>query len=615
MCGFTFCVSKSKINLSEIKKMNRLIKHRGPDTSGFVNSKNFKHYKNKHVNFAAGFQRLKIIDLSKKASQPMIYKDRYLIVFNGEIYNYLEIKQILKKKGYRFKSNSDTEIILASYDFWGEGCFKKFNGMWSLIIVDLKNEIIIASRDRYGVKPLYYRKHKDSIYFGSEIKQLKFLTNKNYINKNKFYFNLVNNYFPISNKTIFKDIFQLKAGEKLKFDIKKFEYKINNWYNFKSKNHLQNKFKKNLDQAINLRLRSDVKIGISLSGGLDSSTIASIIANNKKNNHRKIYTFSTRSNDDNDEFEYVKKFVKKYNYKNIPINLTFRNFRKNLLRMVKNHDLPINNLSVFSEWEIFRNMKKYGIKVNLDGHGADEQLCGYEKYYSLYCLQLLKNFSFIKLYIFFAQIFKSEIPNKSKFVTKILFNFFPTFIKRKIKIYLNNEINPNWINFKTHNLKKSDKSNNLVLNENFNQFFITSLPHQLYWSDINSMTHSIETRSPFLDFNLVESTLLSNMNQKIVALQNKFVLRKNYKKILPKEIYNRYFKVGFTAPGQRWLIKNRKEVRKLFNDSFKYLDTIISIECKKNAMNIIDGKTYYKDWIWKIIFLGLWMKVHRLNFG
>ena len=113
MCGFTFCVSKSKINLSEIKKMNRLIKHRGPDTCGFVNSKNFKHYKNKYVNFAAGFQRLKIIDLSKKASQPMTYKDRYLIVFNGEIYNYLEIKQILKAILYFFVGNIDYQEVFS----------------------------------------------------------------------------------------------------------------------------------------------------------------------------------------------------------------------------------------------------------------------------------------------------------------------------------------------------------------------------------------------------------------------------------------------------------------------------------------------------------------------
>ena len=431
MCGFTFCVSKSKIDLSLIKKMNQLIEHRGPDTKGLVNSKNLKSYKNKKINFVAAFQRLKIIDLSEKASQPMLYKNRYLSVFNGEIYNYLEIKENLIKEGYTFKSNSDTEVILASYDFWGETCFNKFNGMWSLIIVDFKKETIIASRDRYGVKPLYFREFEDSIYFGSEIKQLKTLTVKNYINKSNLYHNLVDDFIPNSNQTIIKDILQLKAGEILKFDIKNFKYKIYNWYSFNQKKLLQKTFKTNLNQAVKLRLRSDVKIGISLSGGLDSSTIASIVANNKKNNHKKIFTFSTRSNDNLDEYEYVKKFIKKYKYKNIPINLTFKNFKKNLIKMVKTHDLPITNLSVFSEWETFRIMKKYGIKVNLDGHGADEQLCGYEKYYSLYCLQLLKNFNLVQLYIFFKILFMSKIKNKSQFVTKILFNLFPNFIKKK----------------------------------------------------------------------------------------------------------------------------------------------------------------------------------------
>ena len=127
------------------------------------------------------------------------------------------------------------------------------------------------------------------------------------------------------------------------------------------------------------------------------------------------------------------------------------------------------------------------------------------------------------------------------------------------------------------------------------------------------MAHSIETRSPFLDFHVVESTLLSNMNQKIDGIQNKFVLRKNYKQILPKEIYSRIFKVGFTAPGERWLSKNRKEIKHLFNESFRHLDTIISNDCKKYAMNIILGKISYQDWIWKIIFLGLWIKIHKLS--
>ena len=613
MCGLTFCISKSQIVRSRIRKLNKIINHRGPDSEKIVSSKDLPFYKNKNINFMAGFKRLKIIDLSQKASQPMIYKNRYMIIFNGEIYNYLELKKFLKKKKYIFNTTSDTEVILASFDYWGENCFKKFNGMWSLIIIDLAKEYFIASRDRYGVKPLFFRKINGSLYFGSEIKQLRSLSKKNFINKDFLACNIINDYLPISNETIIEDIFQLKAGENLKFNFKKFKYHIYKWYNFSEKKFLDKKFKNQLDKAINLRLRSDVPVGMSLSGGIDSSTIASIVASNKNNNHKQIYTFSTRSNDKFDEYYYVNKFLDKYDYKNIPINLNFQSFKKNYSKLIKFHDLPITNLSVFSEWEIFRNIKKKNIKVNLDGHGADEQLCGYEKYYSLYLIQLFKNLNFIYFIKFFIDLYKSNIKNKTKFTIKILFNLFPKFIRDKVKIFFNQSINPNWIKLKEKEIDKNiDIKKNLVINENYSQFFQTSLPYQLYWSDINSMAHSVETRSPFLDFNFVETTLPAPLDKKILGTQNKFILRQTYKDILPKEIYLRNFKVGFVAPGENWLIENRKEIKKMFKESFKFLRKIFSHKCKDTAIQIIDGKKPYREWIWKIIFLGYWIKYNNL---
>ena len=163
-------------------------------------------------------------------------------------------------------------------------------------------------------------------------------------------------------------------------------------------------FEKILRKSVDFRLRSDVKIGISLSGGIDSSTIASIIADIKGKSINDIYTFSSRSLDDNDEYEYVKEFKKKYKFKNIPIRLKFRNFKKDFLNIVKQHDYPISNLSIFSEWEVFKKMKSKNIKVNIDGHGADEQLCGYENYFSLYLLECIKNGNILLFFKFFKNI-------------------------------------------------------------------------------------------------------------------------------------------------------------------------------------------------------------------
>lgn len=618
MCGFSFCISKKNISFKEIKLMNKKISHRGPDKEKFINSKNFKNYNNKFsTNFLAGFRRLKIIDLSNKANQPMVYSDKYFIIFNGEIYNYIEIKKILIKNRYIFKTKSDTEVILAAYDFWGIKCFNYFNGMWSLIIFDLKRNKFIACRDRYGVKPLYYRKLNDNYYFSSEVKQLLLLNKNNKVNKQTLSRYLHDDLSSNDDQTFVKNIYQVKPGCYINFDAQNFKFKKLKWYKFKkkkSKNRDTNADVRNiLEKSVKLRLRSDVKIGISLSGGIDSSTIASIIANIKKKSYKSIYTFSSRSKDENDEYNYVKEFNKKYNFKNIPITLSFNNFKTDFLKIVKQHDQPISNLSIFSEWEVFKKLKSKNIKVNIDGHGADEQLCGYENFLSLYILECIKKFELKLIYQFFSEILNSNIKNKFLFTTKIFFNLLPQKIINFLKDLNRQKIKKNWINLKSEKIKKEKFHKNLVLNQNFLQFFFTSLPKQLNWSDINSMSHSIETRSPFMDYNFVERTLPLPMKYKIRGTKSKYVLREAFKSIIPNKIYNRNFKVGFMAPGELWTKNNRRYIEKIFKYYFKYVETILTMDCKNKAIKIIKGKSAYRDWIWKIIFLGAWIKHHKLN--
>ena len=197
MCGFSFCISHSKDSFKDVKLMNSKILHRGPDKEKFINSLKLRNLKTNKISFCAGFRRLKIIDLSNKANQPMFYNDRYLIVFNGEIYNFIELKKTLIKKNYKFKSKSDTEVILAAYDYWGEKCFNLFNGMWALIIFDFKKNRLIVCRDRYGVKPLYYTKINGNFYFASEIKKKLILRKKNLINKDTLSTYLYENFIQI----------------------------------------------------------------------------------------------------------------------------------------------------------------------------------------------------------------------------------------------------------------------------------------------------------------------------------------------------------------------------------------------------------------------------------
>ena len=618
MCGFSFCVSRNKISVNEIKLMNKKISHRGPDKEKFINSKNLKIFKSKDkINFLAGFRRLKIIDLSDKANQPMIYDKRYLIIFNGEIYNYIELKIKLIEKKYKFKTKSDTEVILAAYDYWGKKCFDLFNGMWSLIIYDLKKNKMIACRDRYGVKPLYYRKINNSFYFASEVKQLLILAKENIVNKKSLSNYLHHDLSFDEEQTFIENIYQVKPGHYIDFDLVKFKFTKKKWYHFKKKilrtKYLKKEIADTLENSIKLRLRSDVKVGISLSGGIDSTIIASKIATIKKKLTKEIYTFTSRSNDKNDEYEYVKEFNKMYDFKNIPINLNFENFKKDFLKIVKQHDFPISNLSIFSEWEVFKMMKSKKITVNIDGHGADEQLCGYENYFSLYLLECLKKFKILSLFMFFKDIFFSKIRNKFSFIAKITLNLFPNSFLDFMKDFLNKKIKKKWINLEFKKYPKYNFSNNLLINQNFTQFFLTSLPKQLNWSDINSMSHSVETRSPFLDFNFVERVLPLPIEKKIHGVTSKYILREIFKSIIPKKIYERNFKVGFLAPGEEWTKNNKMYIENMFKKYFKYLNKILDLECKNKALDIIRGRSAYSDWIWKVIFLGAWIKHHKIK--
>jgi asparagine synthase (glutamine-hydrolysing) len=615
MCGFSFALSKNNIPFKILKEMNQLIAHRGPDRERFISSSNISSFKLKNkINFKGGFRRLKILDLSNKADQPMYYENKYVILFNGEIYNYLEIKKKLENKDYKFQTKSDTEVIMAAYDCWGVDCFNYFNGMWSVILIDISKNKLIACRDRYGVKPLFYTKYNDTYFFASEIKQLLYLRKKNYVNKNELLYFLKEDIINISKKTLVKDIHQVKSGSYLIFDFYKFTLNERRWYNFKSrvipKLKLNVYIKKTFEEAISLRLRSDVKVGIALSGGIDSSIIASIVAN-KKNDYKKILTFTTKSNDYLDEYEYVRSFTKKYKFKNYKINLTFKNFKKNFSTIVQQHDFPISDISVFSEWELFRLIKSKGITVNLDGHGADEQLCGYEKYFAIYVKYLFKSNKYFKIILFFMEIIHSNLKYKLRFFLSIFFNLLPYSVIKYLKFLLKWDLDMNWFKIKNNLFLKNKEYK--FKNENFSQFFLTSLPKQLYWSDINSMSHSIETRSPYLDYNFVETVLPLNIENKINGITSKKILREIFGYLLPKKILNRNFKVGFSCPGEKWIKKNSKEIKNMFEYYFNYLEGVLNNECKKESLNIINGKSPYRSWIWKVIFLGAWFKYHQIK--
>ena len=269
-------------------------------------------------------------------------------------------------------------------------------------------------------------------------------------------------------------------------------------------------------------------------------------------------------------------------------------------------------MTIFSEWQIFNKMKEFNIRVNLDGHSADEIFCGYENYFSLKLKNLFYNLNFFQIIIFFIDLFfNKDLKNKKIYTIKILSNLINI---KKIKSLFTNSFNESWLyNNKKSSFRKKLFFKDNILNENFNQFFYTSLPKQLRWADLNSMAHSVETRSPFIDHQIVETFLTGKSDLKIKKNVSKYILRESLKNLLPEKVFKRKFKVGFAAPEEIWLNKNRDYIKKLFITSFEYCKKFIKSSCKKEALKIIEGKNKYNPWIWKIIFLGLWIKNYELE--
>ena len=298
MCGIFSLVNKNNASVTseQLKPGLDIIKHRGPNAEGVFTDKNI----------GLGHRRLSIIDLDESSNQPFKGPDNLVLTYNGEIYNYIELRQELEGLGYIFKTKSDTEVLLASYHCWGEACQEKFNGMWAFVIYDPKKNILFASRDRFGIKPLYFSEVGDLFALASEIKQFTTLKNwkanlNHHLGLDYFYYGVIDH----TSETLFQDVNQLKGGHSLIYNLNTHQYEISQWYNLKTRiipfsgttQEATKCYQELLEDAVNLRLRSDVTIGSSLSGGIDSSSIVSLIHKSRKNTAQNQYTVSACYNE------------------------------------------------------------------------------------------------------------------------------------------------------------------------------------------------------------------------------------------------------------------------------------------------------------------------------
>lgn len=587
MCGIAAIIDYAKIEpkVEDIKSMTDLMAHRGPDGEGFFIK----------GGVALGHRRLAIIDTDHRSDQPMRRSHLHLI-FNGMIYNYLEIKEELISIGVTFTTTSDTEVILEAYHQWGIAAFNRFNGMWAIILYDKKENKVICSRDRFGIKPLYYTHINDKIYFASEIKAFKAIKAwKPKINHTRLLEYLAYNMSDHTNETMFDGVFQLPKSHHGIIDLACNKMAINRYYDInKSKTNDGSEFMALFHDAIKLRTRTDVPLAASLSGGMDSSSIVSIMAN-KMDYKPDTYTLAYPGHQ-LDESHFALLVNEQYNIQSHLITTTEKYLAQHLDNLVYQQDEPFTGVTVMAQSHIYENVNKGGYKVMLGGQGGDEILCGYDKFSVGYFKERIKTnpftaigeiyrFKKLKSFTLKQALEKIEGYNDSNKNKPVTWYFIPK-----------DQVNPRF--------KRSEENN--IFQMSYNLLFGLGVSSLLRYEDRNSMTFGVESRIPFLDYRLVEYCLHMPSDLKLRKGITKYILRASMKGVVPDDILNRNDKMGFVTPQNEWLNNNRDYYLKL---AYSALDKMPFVNRDKvYALMLKDN-----NFLWRVINTGLWISKFNLS--
>jgi len=574
MCGIAGLISNhQRFTQHDLDKMIEVLSHRGPDGAGTWSSAD--------GSVRLAHRRLAVIDLSGAASQPMHFLDRYTIVHNGAVYNYLELQQELEKKGYVFRTVSDTEVICAAFDSWGPDCLNKFDGMFAFAIWDEREKKLFAGRDRFGQKPFYYSldDHERSFAFASEVKAFRGLNLLSEINERQLLLFLSNGFTndpTESVHTFYKSIFQLPPAHFLWVNLAA-EHEIISikcWWAL-DKEHKQEmkeaeaieRFSDLFSQSLKKTFRSDIPIGTCLSGGLDSSSIVAFASRlNEKRNSHKVFS-AVFPGFEKDESHYSANVARQFGLEQFTITPT--HFADELENFLYHQDEPVASAGVYAQFKVFELAKSNGIKVMLDGQGADEILAGYTKYVHWFLQEMFT--SNRKLFKKEKSALRSNgVPFKwgwKNYVAAVFPAQAAIQLERRTlrKIRVNKQFNTEFIrNNDQHDLiyKPFVAKLNDLLYFNACQGGLQEL---LRYADRNAMAHGCEVRLPFLNHELVEFVFSLPSILKIRDGYSKWILRKSVEDILPAEIAWRKDKVGFEPPQENWM--REKKLQEMISEA------------------------------------------------
>ncbi|WP_434782187.1 asparagine synthase (glutamine-hydrolyzing) [Ferrovum myxofaciens] len=583
ICGYFDIVGQRQLDL---KAMALSIAHRGPDDSGLYEV----------PGMGLGHRRLSILDLSSAGHQPMMSIDGGLtIVFNGEIYNYIELREELAGIGHQFRSHTDTEVILAAYAQWGADCIKRFNGMWSFVLWDRNKKTLFCSRDRFGVKPFYYL-YKDGMFvFGSEPKAIlaalpaerkpdwgtlhKYLTKGNVMNGDRSFYESIQLLLPAHNLFVSSDGIQSVR-----------------FWNYPDFNpdiaalptaELAEKFRALFLDSVKLRARSDVEVGTTLSGGLDSSAIVAAFKNIYPDQPHRSYS-AIFSSEDYDESEYIDAVVEAYGLDATKIEQTSDNLLSDLRKMVWHLDSPLISPAIIPLHRILKDARSKGTIVLYDGQGADEILAGYDnQFYPAYVHSILRGFSGGRTFLAVLDDFKYALAGMTRTRAKWMGRYLAPWahgLYRKA-VAADAVLTPEFRRKGQPEVQSSRRYDDPLNETLYRAHSDVILPSLLHYGDAVSMASSVEYRLPFMDYRLVEFAFSLPTQEKISKGYTKHILRSATEGMLIDKVRLRRSKNGFSTPMRRWILEQPDVMDVLLNGEGVRRHGVFSQEAIAQVLN------------------------------
>lgn len=639
MCGIVgiWHLNKEPVSPKLLQQMTDCINHRGPDDEGhFIDD-----------NLGLGSRRLSIIDLSPTGHMPMPNEDKSVwITYNGEVYNYQELAGSLKARGHQFRSKTDTEVVLHAYEAYGPGCLNFFNGMWAFAIWDQRRQKLFCAVDRFGIKPFHYYFDGQIFVFGSEIKSILLHPGvPKQVNEQAVYDYLALDHINHNDETFFAGIKRLPPAHYLTLDAAG-HLSVAQWWDIDfgtESNPLDRReaieqFAFLFQDAVRLRLRSDVPIGTCLSGGLDSSSIVEV-ANRLLFDNTQIIepglvgkqqkTFSACYDDAQfDERPFIETII---NRTNAETNYVFPDGYKlwsDMPDLIWHLEEPFGSTSVYAQWNVMRLVSEAGVTVVLDGQGGDELLAGYPKYFSFFLQQLIRTGrirAFLREFRAFQEIAKKHIPFNYLLTAYLILprwgkplvsDFSHRLGPRKSPEVLQDDFSHNFAHRRRILADQSQaRFQQSLAGKLYSDITAFSLPALLRYEDRNSMAFSVEARVPFLDYRLVEFVFSLPPNYRIRDGWNKWILRQAMQDTLPEKIRWRPDKMGFVTPEILWLRAAQPRIRELFSNhnlrSRNYLNA-------RQVLAVLDTDLATSgvgsNQVWRWINLELWLERFNLNY-